>query len=455
MSFTASAAACSIAAAAVALVSCKTVLVASSAFLVASSSALVSSSSASVAAAAAVSAAATTSFFSKSTRRVSRDSICKNISSITAFCSSKVAWTRAAFSFAKVIAASAWAWPRSASLRATAANAAASSACATNPSAVSALASEPAIVVSAISRAASASNARSIALAASVPSSRRTTRISPSSSSSAANRPLCGWTSFSRSRCSMRERRACISTRIRTTSGGHSASFRSASISVSFPASSPAAVVFFLSASSRKRSTIFVDCRFFSSRLESSSTSASFEVSCSVCALAANAAAAATRFARATCCSSRATAPASTPPPPPAAMSARKRDTSNASSWALPSTTSFKVAFTLTSFARCANFSVLRVSSSCPVAGETHASNVHRALPPSASFSRYVNFESRYGTCLSFPSATSTRAFITLPSADSDLLIALASFSLAPPASVLFWRSLPARSTRCSSALLF
>ena len=44
---------------------------------------------------------------------------------------------------------------------------------------------------------------------------------------------------------------------------------------------------------------------------------------------------------------------------------------------------------------------------------------------------------------------------MTFPSALSDLLIALASFKRSPAASVLFCRSLPARSTKCKSALFF
>mmetsp|Transcript_36777 Transcript_36777/g.97192 ORF Transcript_36777/g.97192 Transcript_36777/m.97192 type:complete len:302 (+) Transcript_36777:2507-3412(+) len=60
------------------------------------------------------------------------------------------------------------------------------------------------------------------------------------------------------------------------------------------------------------------------------------------------------------------------------------------------------------------------------------------------SCSRNVSLESRYGTCFS-PRA---RVLRTLPRAESDLLIACASLSVAPDASVLESRSEPARSTR-------
>ena len=55
--------------------------------------------------------------------------------------------------------------------------------------------------------------------------------------------------------------------------------------------------------------------------------------------------------------------------------------------------------------------------------------------------------ESRYGMCELFPS---TSALITLPSADSERLIFVASFNRSPVDPVLACRSLPARSTRFS-----
>ena len=66
--------------------------------------------------------------------------------------------------------------------------------------------------------------------------------------------------------------------------------------------------------------------------------------------------------------------------------------------------------------------------------------------PTSESCSISVSFESRYGTCLFFV----TRAAITFPSAESDLLMYLASVSCCPVASDFFSRSLPARSTSCN-----
>jgi len=95
-------------------------------------------------------------------------------------------------------------------------------------------------------------------------------------------------------------------------------------------------------------------------------------------------------------------------------------------------------------------------------------------LPPRESCSNRVSFESRYGMCFPLPS---TKALITLPSADSDKLIWQPSFSrspiiqgtqpilkppisediefgeevpMAPVAPVLDWRSEPAKSTRLS-----
>ena len=68
-------------------------------------------------------------------------------------------------------------------------------------------------------------------------------------------------------------------------------------------------------------------------------------------------------------------------------------------------------------------------------------------FPPSESWSSRVSFESRYGMCCDLPS---TNAEITLPSADSDRLILVASFRRSPVACVFACRSDPARSTRLS-----
>ena len=72
-----------------------------------------------------------------------------------------------------------------------------------------------------------------------------------------------------------------------------------------------------------------------------------------------------------------------------------------------------------------------------------------RLLPPSASCSRRVSAELRYGTNTFFlPPAMSASAEMTLPSADSDALMAQPSLSRSPVAPVDSARSLPARSTR-------
>ena len=82
-------------------------------------------------------------------------------------------------------------------------------------------------------------------------------------------------------------------------------------------------------------------------------------------------------------------------------------------------------------------------------AGEIAASITVTELPPSDSCSTRVSFELRYGmkTFLFF-FACSARALITLPSAESDLLMLAPSLSLSPVAPVFATRSEPARSTR-------
>ena len=56
-------------------------------------------------------------------------------------------------------------------------------------------------------------------------------------------------------------------------------------------------------------------------------------------------------------------------------------------------------------------------------AGEQLIIIVVRALPPSDSCSIRVSLLSRYGMCALSPVVLRVRALITLPSADSDLLI--------------------------------
>lgn len=84
-------------------------------------------------------------------------------------------------------------------------------------------------------------------------------------------------------------------------------------------------------------------------------------------------------------------------------------------------------------------------------------------LPPRESFKKKVSFESLNGTYFPLHSLLlfSTRAFITLPSVDSDLyqefdylLIIPASLSLSPIVPVLFCRSDPAKSIKCSLEFL-
>merc|ERR550537_892954 len=77
--------------------------------------------------------------------------------------------------------------------------------------------------------------------------------------------------------------------------------------------------------------------------------------------------------------------------------------------------------------------------------GDRQIIKVVRELPPIASWSIRVSFESRKGMCLIFGSVI---ALITCPSADSDLLIDLASSICCPFAPVFFAVSDPARSHR-------
>ena len=58
-------------------------------------------------------------------------------------------------------------------------------------------------------------------------------------------------------------------------------------------------------------------------------------------------------------------------------------------------------------------------------------------LPPSAFINSLVSTESRYGTRTFLPPALSARAPITLPSDESDKLIAAPSLSVSPVAPVL------------------
>lgn len=77
---------------------------------------------------------------------------------------------------------------------------------------------------------------------------------------------------------------------------------------------------------------------------------------------------------------------------------------------------------------------MLLVSLSLKEAGEQQITIVVLALPPSDSCRIRVNFESLYGIWDLLPSA---KAEITLPNADKDLLIFLASSRTVPSAPVL------------------
>mmetsp|Transcript_3720 Transcript_3720/g.13716 ORF Transcript_3720/g.13716 Transcript_3720/m.13716 type:complete len:319 (-) Transcript_3720:544-1500(-) len=144
--------------------------------------------------------------------------------------------------------------------------------------------------------------------------------------------------------------------------------------------------------------------------------------------------------------------PSATPSAPPAlrrlmtalsrSISASRSCSSTLSSSADRST--FILGVFLMRFARLPKRSVLTVSSLLYMEGEQQMTSVVLELPPSAFCSSRVSFESRYGTYDDFES---TSAEITLPSADSDRLIFVASFSRSPVAPVLDWRSEPARST--------
>mmetsp|Transcript_7253 Transcript_7253/g.22329 ORF Transcript_7253/g.22329 Transcript_7253/m.22329 type:complete len:437 (+) Transcript_7253:775-2085(+) len=96
---------------------------------------------------------------------------------------------------------------------------------------------------------------------------------------------------------------------------------------------------------------------------------------------------------------------------------------------------------------RAANLKQLSVSGTVCQAGEQQNTKRQREFaPPMTSDNRNVSFEFRYGTCCRFWSMASKAS----PSADSDLLIAVASLSAAPLAPLLATRSQPARSTRHS-----
>mmetsp|Transcript_56370 Transcript_56370/g.98995 ORF Transcript_56370/g.98995 Transcript_56370/m.98995 type:complete len:209 (+) Transcript_56370:2416-3042(+) len=116
---------------------------------------------------------------------------------------------------------------------------------------------------------------------------------------------------------------------------------------------------------------------------------------------------------------------------------------------------SFLIALTLMAFALLAYFKVDNVSSKLHAAGDRAANIAVILLPPNDSCSTRVNLLLRYGIKAPLPLEASTRALITLPSADKDLLILAPSLRTVPVAPVLLTRSLPARSTRFTLAKTF
>ena len=106
----------------------------------------------------------------------------------------------------------------------------------------------------------------------------------------------------------------------------------------------------------------------------------------------------------------------------------------------------------LTILARWAKWRVESVSAKQRSSGETVAITAVRASPPRASRSSIVSFESRYGTCVRLLDVPDS-AEMTLPNAESDLLMEHASLSCLPLALESFCRSEPARSTRWSDVV--
>jgi len=74
-------------------------------------------------------------------------------------------------------------------------------------------------------------------------------------------------------------------------------------------------------------------------------------------------------------------------------------------------------------------------------------------LPPSESYKILVNFDSLYGTWLTFP-LVSVRAEMTLPKASRPLLMLIPSLSVDPEAPVFLALSDPARSTKWNLAIV-
>ena len=116
-------------------------------------------------------------------------------------------------------------------------------------------------------------------------------------------------------------------------------------------------------------------------------------------------------------------------------------------------TETFKQILFLINFALWTNFKVLIVSPTLIKLLLMLAIIVVLEFPPNESFKKKVNLLSRKGIYFPLPSATSTKALITLPKVDKDLFIIHASFILSPKVFVFFCLSLPAKSIKCNLLL--
>mmetsp|Transcript_42841 Transcript_42841/g.114654 ORF Transcript_42841/g.114654 Transcript_42841/m.114654 type:complete len:214 (-) Transcript_42841:600-1241(-) len=115
------------------------------------------------------------------------------------------------------------------------------------------------------------------------------------------------------------------------------------------------------------------------------------------------------------------------------------------------STSSLTLTALATHATRCAKRHVLILSSICLRSGFMVAIMEVLQLPPSESRRTDVIIELRYGMCsLSLPLDRSCSATMTISRKCRLLLMYLLSLSSSPPALVLYTRSDPARSTRCS-----
>ncbi|OMH85159.1 hypothetical protein AX774_g1302 [Zancudomyces culisetae] len=105
----------------------------------------------------------------------------------------------------------------------------------------------------------------------------------------------------------------------------------------------------------------------------------------------------------------------------------------------------FTIALFVILLARVPNRSVLTVSAALYDDGEQLIISVVLLFPPNDSCNIRVSLLSRYGICDDLPSVS---ALITIPSADNDLFIFLASSNVCPDAPVFPTFSDPAKSTK-------